>query len=299
MIETRFLLPHPALERRMAVLGTIEIPTLPDLYMRVRDIIESPNGSAVKVAALLANEPGLSMKILRTVNSPAYGLRQQATKVEQAVAFLGMTEVASIVLSATLLKSFPSRPGHRKLDLRKFWEHSIGTGTMARIVGYAADPSARLNMNDTFVAGLIHDIGKLVMYQNFPDDFSKAMDLCKMERTTMLKAETAVFGFSHQDVGALVADTWEFSRNMVKALELHNTPDDMDTGDDSYTFTCLVHVADLFAHALRFGDSGDPFIPEMSGKAFDALAIDMKIVPLILEQGRSSFSDVRELVGSA
>ena len=135
------------------------------------------------------------------------------------------------------------------------------------------------------------------MHQNFSDDFSKALDLCKQERTTMLQAETKIFGFSHQDVGAFVADQWGFSRNMVKALELHNTPDDLDTGDESYTFTCLIHMADLFAHALRFGDSGDPFIPVISGKAFDALAIDLKVVPLILEQGRSSYSDARDLLG--
>lgn len=297
MREPRFLLTHAGLERRMASLGgKVEIPTLPELYLRVREIIESPSGNAAKIAALLANEPGLSVKILRTVNSPAYGLRQQATKVEQAVAFLGMTEVANIVLSATLLKKFPAKPGHRKLDMRKFWEHSIGTGTMARILGAMADKSARININDTFVAGLIHDIGKLMLYQNFPDEFSMVLDLCKSEKTTMLKAETKVFGFSHQDIGALVTDQWGFSRNMVKALELHNTPDELDTGDESYTFTCLVHVADVFAHALRFGEAGDPFIPVFSGSAFDALAIDLRAVPLILSQGRESFQEVRELV---
>lgn len=300
MIETRFLLTHPALEKRMQSLGgKLEIPALPELYMQVRAIIENPNGNASKVAAVLANEPGLSMKILRTVNSPAYGLRQQAIKIEQAVGLLGMLEVANIVLSATLLKSFPARPGHRRMDLRKFWEHSIGTGAMARIVGGLADPSARIVINDTFMAGLVHDIGRLILHQNFPVEFEKVMDLCKSERTTMLKAEIQVFGFSHQDIGAYVADQWGFNRNMVKALEMHNTPEELDSSDESYTFACLIHVADLFAHALRFGDSGDPFIPEFSSRAFEALAIDMRAVPLILEQGRNAFTEVKELVSGA
>jgi len=298
MVATRFLLTNPVLEQRIAALGgKIEIPALPELYMRLREIIDSPSGNAAKIAALLANEPGLSMKILRTVNSPIYGLRQQATKVEQAVGLLGMNEVANIVLSATLLKRFPAQPGHRRLDLRRFWEHSIGVGTMARILGNMADPSARIQVNDTFVAGLIHDIGRLMLYQNFPDEFVRALDLCKSERTTMLQAEIAVFNFSHQDIGAFVADQWGFSRNMVKSLELHNSPEELDSGDESYTFVCLIHIADLLAHALRFGDAGDPFVPVFSSTAWDALAIDMRAVPLILEQGRSAFSDVRNLVG--
>ena len=157
MQPTRFLLTHPKLEQRMASLGgKIEIPSLPDLYMKVRAVIDSPNGSAIKVAALLASEPGLSMKILRMVNSAAYGLRQEISKVEQAIALLGMQEVANIVLSATLLQSFKPKLGQRKLDLKKFWEHSIGSGIMARILGYSADASARINLNDTFLGGLIH-----------------------------------------------------------------------------------------------------------------------------------------------
>lgn len=298
MIQTRYLLTHPVLEARIEALGgKIEIPALPELYMRLRDIINSPTGNAFKIAALLANEPALSMKILRTVNSPIFALRQPASKVEQAVSLLGMTEVANIVLSATLLRSFPAMPGHRHLDLRRFWEHSIGTATLARILGNFAHRINRLPVDDTFVAGLIHDIGKLMLYQNFPEEFVRALDMCKDDRITLLKAETGIFGFSHQDIGALVADQWDFGRHMVKSLELHNSPDDMDTGDDSFPFVAIVHVADVLAHCLRFGDSGDPFIPVFSGRAFDALGIDLKTIPLILEQGRTSFAEVKELVG--
>lgn len=299
MSTTRFLLTHPVLEKRLVELGNkVEIPALPEVYLRLRDIINSPSGNAARIASLLANEPGLSMKILHIVNSPAFGLRQPASKVEQAVALLGMDEVANTVLSATLLRCFPPRPGHRNLDLRKFWEHSMGTGIMARILGHMAHQSSRLHVDDTFLAGLIHDIGKLMLYQNFPEDFNRVLDLCKAERLTMLKAETRILGFSHQDIGAFVADKWGFERHLVKSLELHNTPDDMDTGDPCYTFVSVIHVADTLAHALRFGDSGDPFIPNFAGRSFDALAIDIKLMPQILQQGRSAFAEVKELLGS-
>jgi len=294
---TRFLLTHPLLESRLKSLGNkVDIPALPELYMRLREIIADPNGNAGKVALLLAKEPSLSMRILHMVNSPVFALRQQATRVEQAVSLLGMNEVANIVLSTTLLKSFPAQPGHRHLDLHKFWEHSIGTGIMARILGGLAHPSARMPVDDSFVAGLIHDIGKLMLYQNFAPEFTRALDLCKSRKTTLLVAEQETLGFTHQDIGAFVADQWGFGRHMVKALELHNSPDDLDTGDASYTFVALIHVADVLAHALRFGDSGDPFIPRFSGRAFDSLGIDLKAVPLLLEQGRSSFTEVKELV---
>lgn len=297
MAQTRFLLSHPVMEKRVDNLGhPVEIPALPELYMRLREIVNSPTGNANRVAALLANEPGLSMKILRMVNAPTFGLRQQVTKVEQAVSLLGMDEIAGLVLSATLMRSFPPSPGHRCLDLRKFWEHSIGTGILARLLGGAAHRSTRISLDDTFVAGLIHDIGKLMLLQNYTEDFSRALDLCKSERSTLIKAEQRVFGFSHQDIGAYVADQWGFGRHLVKALELHNTPDDLDTGDSAYPFVALIHAADTLAHALRFGDSGDPFVPVFSGRAYDALAIDIKSLPLLLEQARTAFTEAKTLL---
>lgn len=294
---TRFLLTHPVLEQRLQALGgQVEIPALPELYMRLKAVIDSPTGNAAKMANLLAQEPALSMKILRMVNSPAFALRQQVTRVEQAVSLLGMGEVANIVLSATLLRSFPPQPGHRNLDLHKFWEHSIATAIFARILGSMSHASAKIPLDDTFVAGLIHDIGKLMLLQNFHPEFVQALDQCKKEQTTLLKAEQSLFHFNHQDIGAFVADQWNFERHFVKAIELHNNPDDLDSGDPAFCFVGLIHTADVLAHALRLGDSGDPFVPVFSPRAFEALAIPVKTVPTILQQGRLAFSEMKEIL---
>lgn len=296
-MKSRYLLDHPVLQQRLQTLGApIEIPALPDLYVRMREIVQSPTGNAARIGALLANDPALSLKVLKTVNSPAFGLRQTITKVDQAVSLLGMNEISAIVLSATIVKSIPTPPGHRRIDVRKFWEHSMATALFTRMLGSYAHRFPAPQLDQLFLAGLVHDVGKLAMYHNFTGDYVKTLDKCKADKSTIMVAEQSVFGFTHQDIGALIADEWGFDRNLVKALEMHNTPDDLDISDDSFITVALVHVADVLAHALRLGDAGDPFVPNFSSRSYDALGIDIKTMRLLIDQGVTAFAETKELL---
>ena len=292
-MSLNYLLDHPKLNARMELLGGVpEVPALPDLYVKLRDLVNSPSGTSQKAAELIAKDPALVMKVLKTVNSPAYGLRQQVSRLDQAVTLLGFNEVTNLVLAATVLKQFPVRPGDRLLNLKKFWEHSIGVAVMARVVMKHSRKIFGTNAEEAFISGLIHDVGKLMLYQSFPKEFTEAMNLCRTEQLTMVLAEERVFGFTHQDLGAYVADAWGFSRNMVKAIELHNTPFMLDTEDQSFTFVSLIHLANLLSHFLAFGNSGDPFLPALHFDCCDALEIDLKELEAMLEEGRAAFADI-------
>ncbi|HSQ41915.1 MAG TPA: HDOD domain-containing protein, partial [Fibrobacteraceae bacterium] len=178
------------------------------------------------------------------------------------------------------------------LNLRKFWEHSIGVAVMTRILQKYSGRSLDSNSDEAFIAGLIHDVGKLIMYQSFPREFTDAMNRCRSEQLTLVIAEEQVFGFSHQDIGAYVADVWGFSRNMVKAIELHNSPFILDIEDGSFTFVSLIHVADLLAHFLGFGNSGDPFLPAFHTDCVDALDLDVNDLEKWLKEGKSAFAEI-------
>lgn len=293
MTALNYLLDHPVLNARLEAMGgTIEVPALPDLYMRLRDLIKSPTGNAQKAAELIGKDPSLVMKVLKTVNSPAYGLRQQVTKLDQAIQMLGFNEVSNLVLAATVMKQFPVRPGDRLLNLRKFWEHSIGVAVMTRVVMRHCKRIVGTTAEEAFISGLIHDVGKLMLYQTFPQEFTQAMGKCRSEQMSLVDAEQMVFGFTHQDIGAYVADTWGFSRNMVKAIELHNTPFMLDTDDDSFTFVSLVHVSNLLAHFLNFGSSGDPFLPAFHFDCADAIEFNVGDLEVLLAEGKAAFAEI-------
>jgi len=288
-----FLLDHPRLNQRLQDLGGLpEVPALPELYVRLRELINAPGGNSQKVSELLSKDPSLVMKVLKTVNSSAYSLRQPVVRLEQAVTLLGFNEISNLVLAATVLKQFPVRPGDRLLNLKKFWEHSIGVAVMARVLLKFSHRKLGTNAEDAFIAGLIHDVGKLMMYQAFPREFTDSMNLCRTEQLTLVMAEERVFGFSHQDIGAYVADAWGFSRNMVKAIELHNSPFMLDTDDESFVFVSLIHTGDLLAHFQGFGNSGDPFLPAFHCDCVDALDLDIKDLEKIINEGKEAFAEI-------
>lgn len=289
----KYLLDHPKLEARFATLGGIpEVPTLPDLYVRIRELVNSPSGNSQKIADIIAKDPSLVMKVIKTVNSPAYGLRQKVAKLDQAVTLLGFAEISNLVLAATVIKQFPVKPGDRLLNLKKFWEHSIGVAVMARVIMRYCRKIFGTNAEEAFISGLIHDVGKLIMYQAFPNEFTDAMNLCRTEQLTLVLAEERVFGFTHQDMGAFIADEWGFSRNMVKSIELHNSPFILDTDDESFVFVSLIHVANLLSHFLAFGNSGDPFLPAVHFDCIDALELDPEKLETMLAEGREAFAEI-------
>lgn len=294
----KYLLDHPKLEARLATLGGIpEVPALPDLYVRVRELVNSPMGNSQKIADTIAKDPSLVMKVLRTVNSSAFGLRQPVTRLEQAVTLLGFNEISNLVLAATVIKQFPVRPGDRLLNLKKFWEHSIGVAVMARICMKHCRKIFGTDAEEAFISGLIHDVGKLILYQAFPKDFTEAMNLCRTEQLTLVLAEERIFGFTHQDMGAFVADEWGFSRNMVKAIELHNSPFILDTADESFVFVSLIHIANLLSHFQGFGNSGDPFLPAVHFDCIDALELEPDKLEIMLAEGKQAFADIAASMG--
>jgi HD-like signal output (HDOD) protein len=293
MTTLNYLLDHPKLNERINSLGRpLEVPVLPDLYVKLRDLINSPTGNSQKASELISKDPSLVMKVIKTVNSPAYGLRQNVNKLDQAVTLLGFNEISNLVLAATVLKQFPVRPGDRLLNLKKFWEHSIGVAVMTRVLMKHSRKIIGTTAEEAFISGLIHDVGKLILYQSFPTEFTQAMGFCRSEQMSLVDAEERVFGFTHQDIGAYVADSWGFSRNMVKAIELHNTPYMLDSSDDSFVFVSLIHIANILAHFQGFGNSGDPFLPAFHFNCCDALDLNVAELESILERGKDSFDQI-------
>lgn len=291
------ILYHPTLERRMSELGDkAEIPALPEVYFRLQKAVKDDNTTAKDIAKIIEGDAGLVIRILKTVNSAAYAPKNPIVDISQAISMLGFTEITNLTLATTVAKQMnPQEKGKRTLDLHRFWEHSLAVAIGARILAKYSPVIRKETREECFIGGLIHDFGKLIEYQFFHEEFNTALGLCRSEGITISMAEKKVFGFDHQDTGAYLADQWDLSRNLVKMVELHNSPEDLDENDPSFELVCVIHIADILAHFLQMGYSGDPFIPPFHSPCFGGLEIPTSNIPQICEEMTSTFVELVQI----
>jgi putative nucleotidyltransferase with HDIG domain len=210
---------------------------------------------------IISPDVSLTTKILKIANSPFYGLTRGISSLKHAVTVLGFKEIRNLVISTVAFESFKNLKQNGKFDINKFWRHSFYCALAAKTI--AVD--LKNGSNDLFVAGLVHDIGKLAMYVTFPDEFmmqAEIMSPMKMKFTTF-EAEKDIFGMTHDEVGMKLLKKWMFPESLINAVGYHHHPQD---ADKKSPFPIIVHVADILTHVYEMqveGEEEDSFEDEL------------------------------------
>lgn len=294
---SNYLLEHPTLQKKIdSFNGKLVIPSLPDIYLKLRTLVEDPDANVASVTALLSQEPSLVIAVLKTVNSAAFGLRNTVVKVDQAVSLLGFTEVVNLVLANTVVNHLSQGVDGKRFNTKGFWEHSTGVAIFTKVIMQHARKVNKEMHNEAYVCGLIHDVGKLVLYNSFQAEYLQALAQAELQQMSILHAENEVFGFNHQDIGAFVMDEWGFSRNAVKALEMHNTPQFLDANDSSFPFVSIIHIANILSKFLDFGHSGDKFLPAFTPDCYGALGLKVEDVWPMCVQAKKAFVQLQSSI---
>jgi putative nucleotidyltransferase with HDIG domain len=234
----------------------IGLPTLPIVVTKLIELVGNPKTSAGDLDHLISADQALSAKILKVANSAFYGFPRKIVTIKWAIVVLGFEAVKNLGLSVALLERFPEGESHELFDRQQFWTHSIGCGAAARLLarrlGYRREAEA-------FVAGILHDLGKLILIEYFQDKFLSAVRLARSEDLYIAQAEEIVLGVSHAEVGGWLAEKWNLPREIVEVISHHHGPfpDDGDGGVGRLDLTCIVHAADALCRRLRIGNSGD------------------------------------------
>jgi HD-like signal output (HDOD) protein len=223
--------------------GIEAIPTLPATIGRVTKTIADPDSSARDLMQIIAPDQALTLNILKIANSAIYGRVRKVSTLEQATAVLGFEEIRNIVVSTVMFNNFSRLKAAPLFDLGKFWEHAFVCGLAARII--AKDNN--LPAGDMFVAGLLHDIGKLAICMVLPKAFNKVVESAGNNNLKTSPAELKILGLSHAEVGAYLVKRWMLPQGLVTAVEYHHRP---GAAFPQTAYPVVIHLADQLAHMV-------------------------------------------------
>ena len=216
-----------------------EISTLPQIALQVTEIAKDPNAGARDIKRVVEGDPALSGRVLRSVNSAAYGSQSKITSLQQAISYLGFNEIRNLALTASVSKIFRTDKAIDTYRRTMLWRHMVSVGVCARLI------ASRLrlhNFEDYFLAGLLHDIGIILEDQHVHPNFCQVISELS-EATTLVETEQAYLGFDHTTLGARIAEKWKFPPVAQAAIRFHHMSENYQ-GEDATVLRC-VEVANV------------------------------------------------------
>lgn len=198
------------------------LPTLPQMAVDVAMLARKEDVTMSMVAGKIDRDPAISSKLLRVANSSYYGLPRSVRTTESAILVLGLKQVANVVLGITVVRAFPPPPGLPSFDREKFWTHSAAVGLTARIL---SDHLGLPVNGEEFSAGVLHDVGKIVLDQYFHEDFLRGLDASRQKGISEAEAEREIFGVTHAELGGWMLDQWKLPHSLAHAAAFHHAPE--------------------------------------------------------------------------
>ena len=214
---------------------TTELVTLPDVYLRVQQVLADPDHCLDDLVRVLRVDPAMTATLLRLANSAFFGVQARVATVHRAINLLGAQQVHDLLLASAVAGAFRASPDDR-FDMDRFWQRSVLCGAAARVL---AQRCGVLDGERLFVEGLLHDLGHMVMYQRVPDQAAGALALAVERAMPLHEAEEQLLGFSHAEVGARLCRRWHLPPSLCATVRHHVRP----AGAGDYRMeACIVHV---------------------------------------------------------
>ena len=250
------------------VTANAKLISLPEVYVRLKELLALPGFSMADVALIIGQDPALTTRLLRLVNSPYFGLAAKIDTVFRAISMLGTRQVHDLALATSVAHSFAGMP-NRVMDMPKFWRRSVFCGLVSRGLAKAAgvQDSERL-----FVAGLLRDVGHLVMYQTVPELCRRAMRAAEQNAQPLYLVERELIGIDYARVGGVLMRQWQLPGSLREAAEFHVEP------GRALAFpmeTHLVHLAGLLATATESGKEFGNGVLEPQGRCWDITGLSL------------------------
>jgi len=198
------------------------LPSLPNIYLQLVEALKSPDASIKTVGAIISRDVGMVTEILKIVNSAYFGLRRRVTSPAEAVSFLGLDVIKALVLSTHVFSQFKGNKV-KEFSLESLYSHCLDVAVLAKKIA-GIETEDKLIIGETFMAGLLHDIGKLILADNLPERYGEVLRTAKTETVSLCRMEEEILGACHAEIGAYLLGLWGLPDSIVEAVALHHTP---------------------------------------------------------------------------
>ena len=254
-----------------------KIASPPKVFQKVNEIVNDPDATTEEIARVIAEDVGITLRLLRVVNSAFFGYNQKVESLDQAVMALGTSQVRDLVLATTVAEKFEGLPDDL-INMESFWQHSLACGVMARSL---AQTRREINLEPFFLGGMLHDVGRLVMFSKMPEQCRDIVARCLKSNEVMQAVEREVFGFDHAEVGGCLLSNWGLPPHLEEAVASHHLP---QRAVRNPMLASVVHIADVVVNALKLGNSGVRVVPKLSTSAWSRYGMAATVLTPAVEQ---------------
>ena len=265
------------------------LPQFPATHAEIMKLSKSDESSSEDLAEKIQLDPGFLATVLKLANSSYYGFSKKTDSLQLAVTRLGMEEIGNLVMAAQVFEKLGGNDEGSALDMAGLWKHSVGTAFIAR----AVSKKLQTEVDASFLGGMLHDLGKIVLDRFFADYYGAVVDTVKSESMSLYQAEMEILGVSHAEVGGLLAESWAFSKNFQNCMTHHHLP----RGTRRHQrLVCVIHLADVLCHQLEFGSGGDEQVPDVDESALDRFSIGDRGLTTLKEVAEADLEDAESFL---
>jgi len=237
------------IDSRLAVCPSL--PSLSSINKALHGLLQAEQRYSAHISEIIQRDPSLTSRLLRLVNSVYYGLATPVNSIEEAVFYLGVRQIRQLTTVTPIIEDFQRLSRQCAFPWRQFWQHCIGTAILTReVVGMVQTPTDESD----YVAGLVHDVGKIIMAWSFPDHFSEIHRQAELGQRDLLVIEDEVLGIDHGELGALYLERHRLPELMVNAVRFHHHP---EKAESNQLIIASVQIADLLMRKAQIGCSGN------------------------------------------
>jgi putative nucleotidyltransferase with HDIG domain len=272
------------LDAKDLITDTLELASLPSVVMTAMDLLNNPNTSASDIGEVISQDPALTVKLLKIVNSAFYGFPSQIDTISRAITIIGSRELTDLILGSSAIQVFARLP-NQLVSMQQFWSHSLYAGVVARILArYLRAP----NTERCFVMGLLHDVGALILFRQRPDEARQALEMANANELPLHVAEREIFGFDHGAVGAELMRSWNLPESFATVAHFHHQP---SAAESHRLETATIHLADVITGMVHTTAAGTPHPAPLEPGAWELTGLSVDIIEDVSSEADTQFEE--------